>query len=203
MLILVYFASDFQHNSNIVYVRPYQQNYLWTFCLMIINNVRMLHSMVQLPNQNIHCMHTATYSSLLLNCSMSSNEIYSLSTISNLYYIVTSRMAIQLNNCYNLTYSVYNNPTILYNKPEYLQLSHFDGEFSLFLKYCVRLRYTFTDGLLHRKIYFNNYFQNYFNFKLLILCLLKSKIFFSLSTSIETKNRKLVFLFVCLESILN
>ena len=35
MLILVYFASDFQHNSNIVYVRPDKQNYLWTFCLIL------------------------------------------------------------------------------------------------------------------------------------------------------------------------
>ena len=69
MLILVYFASDFQHNSNIVYVRPDKQNYLWTFCLILelYIGTLVLWYCVLYQTRNIHYMHAASYSSLLLD----------------------------------------------------------------------------------------------------------------------------------------
>lgn len=39
MVIWVYFVVGLQHNSHIVYVQIYQQNYLWTFCLIFNNEL--------------------------------------------------------------------------------------------------------------------------------------------------------------------
>ena len=85
------FAPDFQHNSNIVYVWPRedQQNYLWTFCLKLgIFIICILHYSI-----------TASYSSLLLKCSMS-NMKYTLQQ-SVIYTYYCNHQVLPLYNFYN------------------------------------------------------------------------------------------------------